>query len=288
MLINHICLIAPSYTLSEEDVQLTKSHFESLGMRITVPSDLLGEDLLCANKDVTRLAHLKEALNDHPIDAIWLIQGGYGLTPLIPQLFQVAKPEKEKLFIGFSDGTALHVFLNQVWNVPTLHAPCALQIAKKRVGFQTINATLNILKTGFSDYLPPLLKPLNKQAKDMSSLTGALIGGNLSILQTSLGTNWQLNPSGKILFLEDLDERGYSVDRLLVHLKQAQILKEVKAIIFGAFIGGEEANGSSLVFPVIQRFAENINLPVYHLPDCDHGNENFPLPFNIDLKFTVE
>lgn len=286
--VNHIYLIAPSYPLSKADVELTKLYFENLGMSVTLPSNLLGEDLLCAHTDEVRWAHLENALNDSSIDAIWLLQGGYGLTRLISPLFQMEKPQKEKLFIGFSDGTALHVFLNQVWNWSSLHGPCALQMAKREVGSQTIEAVLHTARNGFSYYTPPVLKPFNRKGKEISSLSGKVVGGNLCLLQCSIGTRWQLHPAGKILFLEDVDERGYRIDRMLVHIQQANFFKDVKAILLGDFVEGNEADGASLVFPVLKRFAENINLPVFYLPGCGHGDENLPLPFNEDLKFIVE
>ena len=121
----------------------------------------------------------------------------------------------------------------------------------------------------------------------MTSLSGKLIGGNLCILQCGIGTNWQLDPSDKILFFEDIDERGYRVDRMLMHLQQANILEKAKAIIFGDFVGGKEPNGTSLILPVLQRFADSIDLPVFSLPGCGHGPENFPLPFNVPLEFEV-
>ncbi|MBA3814860.1 MAG: LD-carboxypeptidase [Alphaproteobacteria bacterium] len=286
--LNHIHLIAPSYPLTEQAIELTKSYFENLGMRITVPPNLLGEDLLCANKDEIRLAHLKHALNDSSADVIWLLQGGYGLTRLIHKLLPMEKPRREKLFIGCSDGTALHVFLNQFWNWQTLHGPSALTIAKQKVGIQTIEAVLHTARKGFSHYTPPTLKPFNARSREIFSLSGTLVGGNLCILQCSVGTDWQLNLSDKILFLEDVDERGYGVDRMLAHLQQANMFDDAKAIIFGDFVGGNEPDGASLVPSVIQRFAENIPLPVFSLPGCGHGDENFPLPFNIQLKFDVE
>ena len=288
MPLNHIHLIASSYSLEEQDIKLTKSYFETLGVQVTVPADLLGADLLCANKDEVRLSYLKDSLNDPSAEAIWLLCGGYGLTRLIPYLFSMGKPKKEILFIGFSDGSALHIFLNQIWNWPTLHGPCAVQIAKKEVGIQTIEEILHLLKNGLSHYVPPILKPFNKQARKISAFSGKIMGGNLCILECSLGTNWQIDPSGKILFLEDIDERGYRLDRMLTHLQQAHIFKDIKAIILGDFVGGKESDGTSLVFPVLQRFAEHIDLPVFYLSGCGHGDENLPLPFNIDLTFSVE
>jgi muramoyltetrapeptide carboxypeptidase len=282
-----ISLIAPSYPFPEEDIKLTKDYLESLGMKVSVPADLLGEDLLCANQDPKRLAHLQAALEDPSIDVVWLLRGGYGLTRLLPDLFHMKKPDKEKLFIGFSDGTALHVFLNQIWSWPTLHGAIALQIAKKKVGAQTIELTLRMLREGLNVPCPLSLKPLNEKAKELKSLSGILIGGNLCLIECSLGTPWQINTSGKILFLEDVSERGYRIDRMLVHLEQARIFEEAKAIIFGDFIDGEEADGSSLVLPVLERFAKKSAVPVFNLPGCGHGDENIPLPFNINLSFSI-
>jgi muramoyltetrapeptide carboxypeptidase len=197
------------------------------------------------------------------------------------------KPKKEKLFIGCSDGTALHVFLNQTWNWPTLHGPVALTMAKQRIGTRTIEAVLDIAQNGLPSYIPPTLKPFNAKAKEMDSLSGILAGGNLCLLQCGIGTNWQLNASDKILFLEDVDERGYRVDRMLMHLQQANILERTKAIIFGDFVKGDEPNGTPLVLPVLQRFAASIDLPIFSLPGCGHGPENFPLLFNRHLEFRV-
>lgn len=283
----HISLIAPSYPVSQETVNLTKQYFEKLGMRISVPADLLGEDLLCAHRDDVRFAHLKEALEDPSIDVIWLIKGGYGLTRLMPDLLTMTLPKKEKIFIGFSDGTALHIFLNQIWKWPTIHGAGARQISHQTVGLHSLEATLSLLNSGIDAYHPPALHPFNERARTLTSLSGSLVGGNLCIVTCSLGTPWQINCNDKILFLEDIDERGYRVDRMLVQLEQADIFKNAQAIILGDFVGGEEKDGVSLVPPVLKRFAEDIQIPVFSLPGCGHGDENIPLPFNMPLDFSI-
>lgn len=286
-MVKNISFIAPSYAVSEETVTQAKQYFENLGMHITVPPDLLGEDLLCAHQDRVRLSHLKNALEDPSVDVVWLLAGGYGLTRLMPDLFKITKPAKEKLFIGFSDGTALHLFLNQVWNWPSLHGAGATQIAGKKIGSQTIEATLRLLKEGVKSHQPLALQPFNENAQRHSSLAGSLVGGNLCLLECSLGTPWQIDPAGKILFLEDVDERGYRIDRMLIHLEQARIFENVKAIVFGDFVGGEEKDETSLIPPVLKRFADNTKTPVFCLPGCGHGDENTPLPFNVPLNFSI-
>jgi muramoyltetrapeptide carboxypeptidase len=285
---HHIALIAPSSPISKEGVTLTKQYLEDLGMNVTVPDDLFGEDLLCANSDEKRLFHLQNALNDPVIDIIWLLRGGYGLTRLMPDLLRMKKPEKEKLFVGFSDGTVLHLFLNQFWRWPSLHGPGANQLAKKTVGENTVEATLQVVKEGLSDCPLPLLHPFNQQAKKIKTLEGVVTGGNLCILTCSLGTDWQIKPKGKILFLEDIDERGYRIDRMLNHLDQAHVLDGVKAIIFGDFTRGLESDGTSQILPVLQRFAESSKLPIFRVEGCGHEKENFPLPFHVEVSFKVD
>ena len=283
----HIYLIAPSYPFPKEDVPLTKSYFENLSMQVTAPHDLLGKDLLCANRDEIRLFHLQKALSDPTVDIIWMLQGGYGLSRLMPDLLKMKKPEKEKLFIGFSDGTALHVFLNQMWGWPSLHGVSAHQMSKTRVGTQTIESTLQTVREGLNSYSPPTLHPFNEKAKSITTLSGTVMGGNLALLECSLGTDWQIDPSGKILFLEEVFERGYRVDRMLTHLQQARIFDGVKAILLGDFVKGNETDGTSLIPAVLKRFAEQCSVPVFQLPGFGHGEENFPLPFGRDLEFLV-
>ncbi len=282
----HISLIAPSYAFPQEEADASQTYFKNLGLKVSMPTDLLGEDLLCANQDDKRLFYLQNALEDSSVDLIWMLGGGYGLTRLMPALLSMKKPEKEKLFIGFSDGTALHTFLNQNWNWPTLHGTGARQMALKRVGDKTIEATLRMMRDGLETHCPHPLKPLNKKAQEFGPLSGIVTGGNLCLLACSLGTPWQINPAGKILFLEDVFERGYSLDRMLVHLEQASIFKDVKALILGDFTGGQEEDGRSLVWPVLERFSNRNEMPVFHLPGYGHGAENFPLPFNINLHFS--
>jgi muramoyltetrapeptide carboxypeptidase len=283
----HIALIAPSSPISEEDVTLTKQYFEDLGMDVTVPKDLLGGDLLCANSDEKRLLNLQNALNDPAVDIIWLLRGGYGLTRLVPDLLQMKRPEKEKLFIGFSDGTVLHLFLNQFWDWPTLHGPGANQLAKRTVGSQSIEAALQAIKGGLSNCPLPFLFPFNQPAKKMKTLQGVVTGGNLCILTCSLGTDWQINPRDKILFLEDIDERGYRIDRMLNHLDQAHAMDGIKAIIFGDFTRGLESDGTSQILPVLQRYSESSKLPIFRVEGCGHEKENLPLPFNVEVRFEV-
>lgn len=256
-------------------------------MEVIIPPDILGEDLVCANNDANRLSFLKTALTDPTTEIIWLLNGEYGLTRIIPGLLDFKKPEKEKLFIGFSDGTVLHVFLNQVWQWPSIHGQPPSIIAKQTIGSKTIKTSLQILSEGLITYAP-LIHPFNDKATSFSELSGHLAGGNLCLLTCSLGTPWQLNVQGKIIFLEDVNEPGYRIDRMLVQLEQAKIFQKAKTILLGDFTKGYEKDGGTLIPEVLKRFAANNNLLVYRVNGCGHGNDNYPLHFNKKLTFTVK
>jgi muramoyltetrapeptide carboxypeptidase len=246
----------------------------------------LGEDLLCANTDALRFKHLKDALNSDA-DEIMAIIGGYGLTRLMPDIMSIPKPDKVKIMYGFSDITALHIFLNQVWDWPTVHGPSGVGLINSAADKVSNERTLRILDEGLGAYELPVLIPLNSLAKDISSLSGKVVGGNLCLVQTSLGTPWQLKTADKILFLEDVSERGYRIDRMLAHLQQAGLFQGVKAVLLGDFVKGEEPNGQDLVWDVLHRFAKAAAVPVFQLPGCGHGVQNYPIPFNFEMSFRV-
>jgi muramoyltetrapeptide carboxypeptidase len=128
--------------------------------------------------------------------------------------------------------------------------------------------------------------PLNALAEQSQTLEASITGGNLCLVQTSLGTNWQVDARKKILFLEEVGERGYRIDRMLEQLQQATIFKGTLAIVFGDFLAGNEPDGSSLIIPVLKRFAQRIEIPVIQIKGIGHGPINYPLP--LGTKATLQ
>ncbi|MFM2322777.1 MAG: putative LD-carboxypeptidase [Pseudomonadota bacterium] len=246
-----------------------------------ISTDLFGHDLLCANSDEKRFLQLQEALFNSSSDAIWCLRGGYGCTRLIPSLLKLSAPKKCKLFIGFSDITALHLFLQQKWHWQTLHGPSINQVVNNSIDKANSDELRKII-FGELNQLEYLLKPYH-QINNSSGFTGSiqapLIGGSLTLIQASLGTDWQIETSDKILFLEDVNESAYRIDRMLQHLRQSGIFNAVKAILLGDFIYPQRINEEKLIQSVIKRFAEEQNLPVFHCPGIGHGNKNRSLPF---------
>jgi muramoyltetrapeptide carboxypeptidase len=120
---------------------------------------------------------------------------------------------------------------------------------------------------------------LNKSVSSDNEIKAKICGGNLTLIQNSIGTNWQINCENKFLFLEEINENPYKIDRLLLHLKQANIFKNCKAILLGDFLPDHK---NDKLQKTLKMFSENINIPVFKIKDIGHGPSNYPLPFNYD------
>ncbi len=272
---HRIRLIAPA-SGTEPELITKLQNIQCLNM--DVPSNLITADIpFHANTDEKRLELLKEALYDDSNEVIvWTYRGGYGTARLINELKKLEKPKTEKIFIGFSDITALHLFLSQNWKWKTIHAPGLGELLNPNRDPENIRKTLEILDKNQKFAKLHSLKLLNPAQYKGKKITGGMTGGNLTMVQTSLGTPWQIKTRGKILFLEDVNEKGYHVDRALNHLKQAGVLKNVKAIIFGDFANP----GDDKVDFALQRFAAEMPVPVFKTDEFGHGIKNYPIIYN--------
>jgi len=271
-------VIAPASGCHPEVIEKFKTFLTGWELKYHIPEDIFGSDLLCANSDEKRFNQLSAALSNSHSKAVWCLLGGYGSPRLLPLLEKLKPIAQHKLFIGFSDITALHIFLQMKWGWQTIHGPSGRQAALSQVSASSLNSLKKML---FSEKntLTYALQPLNKLAENDSTITTSIIGGNLSLIQTSIGTRWQINPTDKILFIEETSERAYKVDRMLGHLKQAGILDQAKAIILGDFTGGAEPGGGNFVADTLKIFAEHCNIPVLHLAGAGHGESNYPISF---------
>lgn len=272
---DHISLIAPASSAPQDILEKTL-HFVEKNLSMDYHPKLNNPDVYFAQKKEFQINDLLGALSsDNSI--MWSLRGGYGSMRLIPDLLIIKKPKKAKCFIGFSDNTALHLFFTQKWNWSTLHGINFSSILNHPKEYTEL---LKILK-GEVKEKSFKIKPLNDCAKDATSISGEITGGNFRIVQSSLATPWQIKTKGKILFLEDVGERGYSIERMFEQLHQAQLLnQDVSALVLGAFTEGLEKNGKDLTGHAIKRWSKILNIPFYHQLPCGHGEKNFTLPFN--------
>ncbi len=273
-----IDIVAPAAAFYEYDKAEVIRFVESLGYKARFGKNFQekGRDEFSANSLEARYKDLEEAFLAKDSKAIWCFRGGYGSALLIPE-FEKFKPSiKDKLLIGFSDITALHLYFTQKHGFQTIHGRTLSEYFHKDVEDEEVG-NMKLALQGQSCSMQ--LKPYNKAAVDSGVVKAPLIGGNLVLVETSLATSWQIDARNKILVLEDVMERGYRIDRSLNHLMQAGIFEEAKAVILGNFQCAPENDGLLKCDLALKRFAENLNIPVYKTEEIGHGQINNPLIF---------
>lgn len=206
---------------------------------------------------------------------IWMVRGGYGSARFLDQLPK--KTHAQNIIIGFSDVTALLIYTADLYGWKNIHGAMLNNNLSRDKSEANILIIENYLKNGIVPKIDKI-QPLNNRARDINHIKGLLTGGNMSIIQSSIGTFWQIDTKDKILILEDIGESPYVIDRILNHMKQANLFKHCKSIIFGSFEKCGRENGEMDV--MLQEFADDIDIPVFKTDKFGHGEINIPFLFN--------
>jgi|JFJP01.1.fsa_nt_gi muramoyltetrapeptide carboxypeptidase len=267
-----IHVVAPASGVADEDLSRVKNS----GLNLDLRSECFNSNNpFHSADDETRFQCLKNAIYDEKVEVIWCLRGGYGSAKLIEKLAELPKPNKQKIFIGYSDITALHIFFNQEWGWKTIHGPSLIELVLDKKDISSMLKLARIITHKVKETTVENIIPLNKIAKNTSKIDASLTGGNLTMVTTSLGTKWFIKAEGKILFLEDVGAKPYQIDRLLNHLKQAKVFEGVKAIIFGSFDQDDKST-----MEVLKIFAEEIKIPVFKTDRLGHQKFNDPIICN--------
>ncbi len=229
-----VALVAPASAVPDNKLENALTLVRKLGMEpVTYPSCYFANrDGYLASTDAQRAKDIMDAFADPTIDGVWCIRGGYGAHRLQPLLDADIIRANPKWFGGYSDVTALHLFLNQDCDLATWHSvmpstepnpdPYTLSYLKKALfGFPA-----ETMEYPQDHSVNPLVPGIAE---------GILCGGNLSLVAASLGTPWEIDTKGKILFLEDIGEMTYRVDSMLTQLRNAGKFRDCAGILLGAW-----------------------------------------------------
>ena len=255
-------VVAPASKCSVGELRGAVHALRELGLTPRVPKDLFGKSLLFSNSDAKRLSHFKKAIYARDSRLLWCVRGGYGAIRLMPEIARWPRPRRAKILLGYSDITTLHVHLNQKWKWPTLHGPLLDRLGKDALTPLERRELLGLLFGRKSEIEFRNLKALNSAARKSRTVRGHILGGNMTVLQSGLGTSYSLKPGKFILFFEDIGERPHRVDRMLTQFQQAGWFKHCSAILLGDFILIESRDRRGLWNDVFARFAKNTNIPV--------------------------
>jgi muramoyltetrapeptide carboxypeptidase len=252
-----------------------------LGLVPRVPKDLFAKSFLFSNSDVKRLAHFKRALLAPDSKFIWCVRGGYGAIRLMPDIEKWPRPRQAKILLGYSDITTLHVHLNQRWHWPSLHGPLLDRLGKNALSANERRELLGLLFGRQEEVVFRGLRPLNAAARKARVVRAPVLGGNMAVLQSGLGTKSALKPKNCILYFEDIGERPHRVDRMLTQFLQAGWFKNCRAVALGDFVLGDARDRRYLWQDVMTRFAREVGVPVVAgIPVGHDPRRNRTLPFN--------
>ncbi len=254
-------VIAPGSAATIQQTDDALKFLERSGFIPRVPQQMYAPDLFVSNSDEARASHLISSLHDLKSKAIWSVRNGYGSNRIAPYLVKINAPKKIKVFIASSDATPLHIILNQMWRWPTLWGPPLDRASHPKFPASTVNE-LGAILAGKLTEVSFKLQGLNSLANFSELFQGPLVGGTLSGICSTLGTPWQINSEGCILFIEEVGLRAHRIDSLLEQLHNANLISKAKAIVFGNFSKCEEPDGNPLWMQVIDRFSQKFDIPI--------------------------
>ncbi len=277
---SRVALIAPAGPVDDARVERALANCRSLELVPVIGAAArLHADYL-AGDDAARAADLRRALTDETVDAVWALRGGYGTMRTLSTLngLPAAPP---KAYIGFSDNTAVHLALLRAGTV-SFHAPHAggelppfAEEAFRRVLFSSRPAGLLPLPVGAP---PPV-------ALEAGQAEGELVGGNLSLLASLVGTPWQLDAHGRILFIEEIAEPFYKVDRMLTQLRLARALDGAAAIVLGQFTDCTTEDCTQPLDVLLRDLLAPLRIPIGYGYPFGHVSDNWTLPLGVRARF---
>ena len=245
--------------------------------------DLFAEDHQFAGSDQLRALKVQQMLDDPEIKAIFSVRGGYGSVRIIDLLDFTSFKAQPKWFVGYSDISVFHCHINHVLGIQSLHASMPINFSENTD--KALNDLFQVLTGKHLTYQFDANR-LNRSG----STEGILCGGNLSVLYSLMGSNSFPDMEGKILFLEDLDEYLYHIDRMMVGLKRAGVLSKLKGMIIGSMsdMNDNEVPFGKTAYEIISEAVGNYDYPVCFGFPAGHVDDNRPLIMGGKVKLDVQ
>lgn len=317
-------IVAPCSTVPAVEFAVGEQHLRSLGFDVRTHPQVKEHHFTFAGTDASRAGAFFEYASDPNLDIVWSARGGYGasrLTPILDRLTAERGKPKKKLLIGYSDVTVLHEYVRQAWGWDTLHCPMPAASNFTTMSDSEWTSILSLVRGQFTEYPAtdtPLIPLANAATKPIRA---ELVGGNLALWAALVGTKHPPTPAnGRILFLEDIDEAFYRLDRMITQVRNAGLLDGAAAIVLGDFTHCKDdvstclapceadALAAALKDPskapriplrkthtyeegidhVFTSVARDLGIPLYHGAKVGHGPNFHPLPLGATYELTAD
>jgi muramoyltetrapeptide carboxypeptidase len=276
-----IGVVAPGGAVKPDALERGVTWLESRGFRVRLGEHVLDQRRYCAGAPALRLADLERMFRDPEVGAVMCARGGYGTTHLLPLLDPALVVAHPKLIIGYSDVSPLLGNVIDRCGVVALHGPMVATDLAKGLTEHAADRLCALLAAPAAAWREPVVDVVVAGAA-----TGRLVGGCLSSLVALLGTPYAIETDEAVLFLEDVAERPYQIDRMLTHLRLAGKFERVVAVVLGSFADCDGTEADDVVVEVFRDFFAAAPFPVIAGFPAGHRSENLPLtlglPFRVD------
>ncbi len=280
-------IVAPASYFPRPDFDAGCEALRQMGYNPIFSDSIFDRDLYFAGSVERRARELEEMFVRPEVKAIFCARGGYGANYLLPSLDIKIITAHPKIFIGYSDLTSLLTYLCDAAGIVTFHGPMIAKDFAKSGGADA--ASWQSAVAGASNWPLAFGADSGVQSLVQGSAEGVLYGGCLSMLVASLGTPYEVRTQGAILFIEDVATKPFQIDRMLMHLKLARKLDEVRGIIFGEMLGCiQSPNQGYTLEEVVMRVVGDLGVPVAYGVRSGHVSKgNITLPIGVSALLSV-
>lgn len=278
-------IVCPAGFMALAKVKSCIDEFQNWGYKVKIGKTVGGTSTnYFSGTDDERLNDLQQLLDDDNVKAILCARGGYGISRIIDRIDFTKFLQHPKWIIGFSDVTILHTHIYQNYKVATLHAPMAAAFNDGEYKNEYVQSLYRALSGEKMEYIIP-----KNELNRIGTTTGILVGGNLTLMAHLIGTSSDVDTNGKILFLEDVGEYLYNIDRMFQQLKRAGKLKNLAGLIIGEFSDSKDT---------VQPFGKSVyeiikdNILEYKFPVCfgfpgGHTKNNYSLKIGVLHELSI-
>lgn len=286
-----IGVIAPaSYPANPEKIEKGVKYLESLGYRVEVGKNVGKERGYLAGEDSERLEDLHSMFKNKNVKAIFCVRGGYGAGRLLDKIDFNLIAKNPKIFVGYSDITVLQMAFYKKTGLVTFAGPMVAVDFADDVSSFTEEKFWRVITS--NKRIGKIENPDNEKilAITKGNAMGTLLGGNLALIMSLMGTDYLPDFKNSILLMEDIGEAPYRVDRMFNQLKLAKVFKKVKGIILGDFIDCYEPDPDKKTLSlnqVIADYLEKLSIPVIYNVKHGHIKHNLTIPFGVKCKINA-
>lgn len=285
-----IGLIAPSSPVGEKKAQNCIDWVKSMGYGVKWGESIFGGRGYLSGSDELRTHDINMMFLDEEVDAIFCIRGGYGTMRLLDGIDYEMIRKNPKIFIGFSDITALHTAFFQKADLITFHGPMVAGYAKK--GLDSLSRDYMDRALMKAEPLGDIINPpeIPIKAYNGGCAAGKVVGGNLSLLSDTMGTPYEIDAKGKILLIEEVEERPYKIDRMLQHLKLGGKFMDAAGIVIGdwADCTPEEGKVSLTIDEIIEDIVVPCGKPILSGYKIGHCTPNITMPIGAEARIDCD